>query len=331
MLEASARLLRLLSLLQSRRDWSGAELAARLEVTDRTIRHDIHRLRQLGYAVDATPGVAGGYRLGTASVVPPMLLDDDETVAVAVGLRAAASSPIAGLEAASIRALAKVHHLMPAALQQRASALHSYTVSTPSLGPSVDAEVLVAIASVCRDSEQLHFHYRNHDGAEGLRTVEPHRVVTRGARWYLVAWDLRSSAWRTFRVDRIDLATNHRGARFTPRALPDQDLAGYVERGFIDALWQQRATVIVYASATEIRRRVPPIVTVEAIDQHRCRVNVGSSSPQMLAAYLAMLNADFQFEEASDVHGLVEALRTIADRFRTAAQHAGPRDPADLH
>ena len=204
MLETSARLLRLLSLLQARRDWTSAELAARLGVTTRTIRNDVDRLRGLGYPVDARPGVAGGYRLGTGGALPPLLLDDEEAVAVAVGLRTAASGSVAGIEETSVRALAKLQQVLPSRLRRRVSAFQSHALPVPSRGPQVDPDVLTVIASACRDHERLRFDYRAHSGAPSRRSVEPYRLVNDRRRWYLVAWDTDRDAWRTFRVDRIE-------------------------------------------------------------------------------------------------------------------------------
>src|SRR6516162_6810332 len=196
MLETSARLLRLLSLLQARRDWTGAELAARLNVTSRTIRNDMTRLRALGYPVEARPGVAGGYRLGTGSSLPPLLLDDEETVAVAVGLRTAANGSVAGIEEASVRALAKLQQVLPAALRRRVHALEAFAVPVPATGPRADAGTLATLAAACRDQQRIRFDYERHDGMRDRRDVEPHRLVGAGRRWYLVAWDTSHQAWR---------------------------------------------------------------------------------------------------------------------------------------
>src|SRR6267154_2610598 len=207
MLETSARLLRLLSLLQARRDWTSAELAIRLGVTARTIRNDIDRLRGLGYPVDARPGVSGGYRLGTGGALPPLLLDDDEAVAVAIGLRTAASGSIAGIEETSVRALAKLQQVLPSRLRRKVSAFQSYAMPTPSHGPQVDPDVLTVIASACRDHERLRFDYTAHSGAASRRSVEPYRLVNDRRRWYLMAWDTDRDDWRTFRADRIEPRT----------------------------------------------------------------------------------------------------------------------------
>ena len=187
MLETSARLLRLLSLLQARRDWTSTELATRLGVSTRTIRNDVGRLRGLGYPVDARPGVAGGYRLGTGAALPPLLLDDEEAVAVAVGLRTAASGSVAGIEETSVRALAKLQQVLPSRLRRRVSAFQTYTLPVPARGPRVDPDILTVIASACRDHERLRFDYTAHSGAVSRRAVEPYRLVNDRRRWYLVA------------------------------------------------------------------------------------------------------------------------------------------------
>ena len=219
MWETSARLLKLLSLLQARRDWPGADLAARLEVTERTVRRDIGRLRDLGYPVHASRGTDGGYRLGAGAAMPPLLLDDDEAVAVAVGLRTAARSPVTGIEETSVRALAKLENVLPSRLRRRVSAVADYTVPVPpdSPPPPVDPAVLTTLASACRDHERLRLDYRAHDGTSTVRSVEPHRLVSWGQKWYLLGWDTGRGDWRTFRVDRIRAAHPGRSPVHTAR------------------------------------------------------------------------------------------------------------------
>ena len=320
MLETSARLLRLLSLLQARRDWTSAELAARLGVTTRTIRNDVDRLRRLGYPVDARPGVAGGYRLGTGGALPPLLLDDEEAVAVAVGLRTAASGSIAGIEETSVRALAKLQQVLPSRLRRRVSAFQSYALPVPSRGPQVDPDVLTVIASACRDHERLRFDYRAHSGAASRRSVEPYRLVNDRRRWYLVAWDTDRDDWRTFRVDRIEPRTPT-GPRFTPRALPpDREIAAQVARGAGEATWRYRARVIVHAPAAHVRGRLPIPVEVESLGEDRCAFEPGSDDPEMLALYLGMLDADFTIVDSPE---LVDALRQ-ADRALPARDRRQP-------
>jgi predicted DNA-binding transcriptional regulator YafY len=313
--ETSARLLRLLSLLQARRDWTGSELAARLGVTTRTVRHDVDRLRGLGYPVDARPGVAGGYRLGTGGALPPLLLDDEEAVAIAVGLRTAASGSVAGIEEASVRALAKLQQVLPARLRHRVSAFQVYALAGPSRTPHVDPDVLTMIASACRDHERLRFDYQTHSGTPSQRTVEPYRLVHDRQRWYLVAWDTGRDAFRTFRVDRIE-PRPPAGPRFTPRPLPsDREIAAQVARGAAQATWRYRARVIVHAPAAYVRDRLPMPMEVESLDQGRCVFEPGSDHPEMLALYLGLLDADFEIVDSPE---LLEALRILTARYQRA-------------
>jgi predicted DNA-binding transcriptional regulator YafY len=315
MAETSARLLRLLSLLQGRRDWTSTELAARLGVTTRTIRHDVDRLRELGYPVNARPGVAGGYRLGAGGALPPLLLDDEEAVAVAVGLRTAAGGSVAGIEEASVRALTKLQQMLPARLRHRVGAFASAALPGPSRGPQVDPDVLTLIASACRDTERLRFDYLAHSGAGSRRVTEPYRLVHDRGRWYLVAWDLDREAWRTFRVDRIS-PLPPAGPRFTPQPLPsDAEIAVRVARGAGEATWRYRARVIVHAPAAYVRERLPIPVPVQALGPERCAFEPGSDHPEMLALYVGMLGADFTVVDSPE---LADALRTLIGRYQRA-------------
>src|SRR5262252_1987222 len=315
MLETSARLLRLLALLQALRDWTSTELATRLSVGTRTIRNDVDRLRRRGYPVDARPGVAGGYRLGTGGALPPLLLDDEEAVAVALALRTAASGPIAGIEETSVRALAKLQQVLPPRLRRRVSTFQSYALPVPSRGPQVDPDVLTVIASACRDHERLRFDYRAHSGAASRRSVEPYRLVNDRQRWYLVAWDTDRHAWRTFRADRIAPRTPA-GPRFTPRALPsDGEIAAQVARGVGEATWRYRARGIVHAPAARVRGRLPIPVEVESLGEDQCAFEPGADDPQMLALYLGMLGADFEIVDAPE---LVDALHKLTGRYQRA-------------
>lgn len=322
MLETSARLLRLLSLFQSRRDWTGTELAKRLGISGRTVRKDVERLRQLGYPVDSTIGAAGGYRLGTGAAIPPLLLDDEEAVAVALGLRSGAGGSVCGIEEASVRALAKVQQLLPATLRRRVSALETYSVQAPASGPAVPADTLTTIASSCRDQVQIRFDYRRHDGTESSRDVEPYRLVNAGRRWYLVGWDPSRDAWRTFRVDRIRLVPNHAGRRFVPRKLPDDDPAADLIKG-ISLAWPYRASVIARASAEAILPRLPQQLVIEPISENSCRVELSSDSPQALAAWLGMLGVDFDIENPEGYPELLEHLRQTAARYNRVAGAPG--------
>jgi predicted DNA-binding transcriptional regulator YafY len=320
MRETSARLLRLLSLLQTQRDWTGPLLAARLGVSTRTVRADIERLRSLGYPVQSTPGVGGGYRLGAGAALPPLLLDDDEAVAVAIGLRTCAGGSVAGIEETSVRALAKLEQVLPSRLRHRVRAVHRATVAVPGTGPTVDADVLTALAAAIRASERLRFDYADHGGATSRRDAEPHRLVTWGRRWYLVAWDNDRADWRTFRVDR--LARPVPTGRFTPRGLPDGDVATLVQRGVGAATWRHRARVLVQSPAEQVGRRLPPAVSVEPVDADSCVVDVGSDSPHALALHLGLLDVDF---EVLDDPELAAAFGRLADRYRRAASRSAPR------
>ncbi|GAA0965832.1 WYL domain-containing protein [Acrocarpospora macrocephala] len=314
MLETSARLLRLLSLLQARRDWSGADLAERLNVSERTVRRDVERLRDLGYPVNATRGTDGGYRLGAGTAMPPLLLDDDEAVAVAVGLRTAAGGSVTGIEETSVRALAKLEQVLPSRLRYRVNTLQTYTEPVPAdrPGPAVDPSVLTALAAACRDQERLRFDYRAHDGTTGVRTVEPHRLVSWGRRWYLVAWDVDRQDWRTFRVDRVEPRVPT-GPRFPPRDPPEGGAAAYVARGVSAAAWRYRSRVVVHAPAEVVTERVNPAVgVVEALDEHTCVLHTGADSLNTLAVYLGMLDLDFEVTEPPE---LIDHIRDLTARY----------------
>ncbi|PSK96260.1 putative DNA-binding transcriptional regulator YafY [Murinocardiopsis flavida] len=318
-METSARLLKLLSLLQTPRHWQGAELAERLSVSGRTVRNDVERLRGLGYPVDATRGSAGGYRLAAGASMPPLLLDDEEAVAVAIGLRTAAESAMEGVEETSLRALAKLEQVLPSRLRRRVGALRDHTVPVPAdrRGTRVPTDTLVTIAGACRDNERLRFDYRNHSGSAGRRSTEPYGLVTWGRRWYLVAWDLDRADWRTFRADRIEPLTPT-GPRFTPRDLPEGgDLAAYVSRRVSAAAWRYRASITVHAPAEAVTARISPAVgTVTAVDEHTSVLHTGADELETLAVYTGMLGVDFTVDDPPE---LVAHLRILADRYARAA------------
>jgi predicted DNA-binding transcriptional regulator YafY len=314
-LETSARLLELLSLFQAQRYWSGADLCERLEITSRTLRRDVDRLRRLGYPVNSTSGTAGGYQLGAGATLPPLLLDDDEAVAVAVGLRTAASGTIAGIEDASVRALSKLQQVLPQRLRRRVTALHTFILPLTNQGPAVDAELLSTIAAASRDCESLRFRYQSRDGAATVRQVEPHRLVHTGRRWYLAAWDQDRDDWRTFRLDRIEPRVRT-GARFTPREPPDGDFAAYVSRSVSWAPYPYHAKVRVHASAEATAERLPAnVATLEAVDPETCLLHTGGSSLDTLSICLALIGFDFEVLEPPE---LVERVRSLAERFNRA-------------
>jgi predicted DNA-binding transcriptional regulator YafY len=316
--DTSARLLRLLSLLQTPRDWTGAELADRLEVSPRTIRNDIERLRGLGYPVHATRGSIGGYRLAAGTTVPPLLLDDDEAVALAVGLRTAAGGAVTGFEETSLRALAKLEQLLPARLRSRVNALQTHTVLVGHRsGPTVDPDVLTLLAGVCRDHQRLRFDYADRGGAPSQRRVEPHRLVNAGQRWYLVAWDTDRADWRTFRVDRMHPRLSS-GPRFAPRDLSDEAVVALVSRGVPAAARRFQARVTVRAPAATIAERIGPWVgTVEAVDDATCLLETGADTLEILAVYLGMLDAEFSVIDQPELRAHLEAL---AGRYARSVQ-----------
>jgi predicted DNA-binding transcriptional regulator YafY len=318
MLETSVRLLRLLSLLQGRRDWSGAELAERLQVTSRTVRNDVGRLRLLGYQVDSTTGTAGGYRLGAGAALPPLLLDDEEAVAVAVSLHAAAGGTVTGIEEASLRALAKLQQMLPARLGHRIEAVRAATVFVGGGAPAVESGTLTAIAAAIRDSERLRFDYRGgRDAKAGVRAAEPHRLVFTGRRWYLLAWDCDRDDWRTFRVDRIRPRTPN-GPRFTPREPPGGDAAAHVVRGAGSTAWRHQARVRFHAPASALAERLTPAAgLLRDVDDGTAILETGGDSLYELATFLGSLGVDFTVLDPPELRSLLGAL---ADRYKAAAR-----------
>ncbi|HEY2638768.1 MAG TPA: YafY family protein [Streptosporangiaceae bacterium] len=316
MMETSARLLRLLSLLQARPEWPGADLARRLDVTVRTLRRDVQKLRSLGYPVHAVPGVAGGYRLGAGAALPPLLLDDEEAIAVALSLRSAATHSVTGVGEASVRALAKLEQVLPSRLRERAMAVSQATVPLTGPGAAVDADVLTAIARACRNTERLVFGYRRGQESElAERRVEPHRLVQAGYRWYLVARDLDREEWRTFRADRI-FSPRLTGIRFEPRDPPDA--AAFVANAVTTAPYRYHARVRVQAPANVVAGLVPPTVAViEAVSADSCLLTSGSDSLDSLAFHIAMIGCDFTVLDPPE---LTERMEALAARLQQARQ-----------
>ena len=318
----SSRLLELLSLLQARRDWPGAELAERLEVSRRTVRRDVERLRELGYPVESLTGPAGGYRLASGTAMPPLLLDDDEAIAIAVGLRTAARASVDGIEETSVRALVKLEQVLPARLRRRVAALGAATVTLPGGGgPTVDPQSLTVLATACREGECVRFAYRARDGAEGRREVEPHSLVNLGRRWYLLAWDRGREDWRSFRVDRLTKPAAT-GVRHPRRQPPGGDAARFVARGISSAPQRYEARVTVRLSAEELRRWVPERWgTVEPIDAHSCEYRTGDYDLGWLTMRIAMIGAEYEVHEPPE---LIEELRVLAGRVgRAVATDSG--------
>jgi predicted DNA-binding transcriptional regulator YafY len=330
MLETSARLLRLLGLLQVRPEWPGTELAGRLGVTVRTLRRDVQRLRDLDYPVHSVPGVAGGYRLGPGRALPPLLLDDDEAIAVVVSLRSAASHTVAGLAEASVSALVKLEQVLPARLRERTSAIQQATVALTGPGPVIDPELLASLAAACRRHQRLRLRYRNRSGSDSSRIIEPYRLVSTGYRWYLMAFDVERADWRTFRVDRI-AAAPEAGARFVPRDPPDP--AAFVATAVTSAPYRYQARVLVHAPLHVIAQEVPPTIGVLATaGTGSCLLTAGSDSLAALTFHLSGLGADFTVLEPPE---LIEFVRQTADRLtrsalrsdQTAAERAAGASP----
>ena len=317
MSDPTTRVLDLLGLLQTHRFWPGPELAARLTVSERTLRRDIDRLRVLGYPVDATPGAAGGYRLAAGAHMPPLLLDDDEAVAIAVGLRAAAGAAVEGIEETSVRALAKLDHVLPDRLRRRVGAVHATVVPlrvAPARGPMVDPGSLALLSQACLDREEVRFEYRRRDGEEGRRLVEPHQLVSAGRRWYLVAWDVRRDDWRTFRVDRLT-EPRQAGRRFPRREIPGGDAAAFVARSIGDMPTQHRVVVVVDAPEEAVARATHAVRgRVEVLGDGRCRVEMGADSPEWLAFVVAELALDHDVDVEAPPE-VLDVLRRLSDRL----------------
>jgi predicted DNA-binding transcriptional regulator YafY len=315
MANTSSRTLRLLSLLQTHRYWSGNELAAKLGVSVRTLRRDVDRLRGLGYPVEAHRGVDGGYQLAAGAALPPLAVDDDEAVAVVFGLRAAATSAVAGIEDSSVRALSKIVQVMPPRLRRRVDALRAVTVpATWGAGPVVEAGVLTTVAQACWDEERMRFSYKGRGGDITERLVEPHRLVSLGRRWYLVAYDLTRHDWRTFRLDRIDDARGT-GARFHPRELPAEDAAAFVQAGIENVPRVHTIEALIHAPAATVRTVLGPWGTVEDVGHERCRLDMTADSLDWPTMALGAVGAEF---EVLDPPELVEHIREWATRFHRA-------------
>ncbi|WP_406148202.1 helix-turn-helix transcriptional regulator [Streptomyces sp. NBC_01012] len=324
MTDTPARLLKLLSLLQTPREWPGSELADRLDVTPRTIRRDIDRLRELGYPVEASRGSVGGYRLVAGSAMPPLLLDDEEAVAIAVGLRAGAGHAIEGVDEASVRALAKLEQVLPSRLRHRVSSLQNATVPlTRGDGSTIDPHTLTTIASAVTGRERLRFAYRAGDGTGSRRQAEPYRLVSTGNRWYLVAYDMDREDWRTFRVDRVSepFVT---GSRFIPRELPTGggDAAEFLAGSMARTQPGLHLDVTFQAPAGFVTARLPATLgAVEPTDEQSCRLRtVSFDSLEWVALRLALVDCEFE------VHGpdrLLEYLGGLGTRLTRAASSGG--------
>lgn len=313
-MSTSSRMLRLLSLLQTHRYWPGSELSERLEVSPRTLRRDIDRLRELGYAVDAVRGVAGGYQLQAGAALPPLLLEDEEAVAIAVALRTAASGAVAGLEETSLQALTKVIALMPPRLRRRMDALRSQTDGVPwAGGPQLDAAALTTLAQACRDDEMVTFSYTARGAERTDRRVEPHRLVTIGRRWYLVGYDRDRQDWRSFRVDRIE-GPSTTGQRFRPRELPAEDAPAFVRAGIQSRPQRYDVRVRLAVDPAVVEERVGHWATVTP-DGDGCRMVMATDTLDWPLLVLSQLDAEFTVEGPAELR---EALSAAAGRFGRA-------------
>lgn len=311
----SSRLLTLLSMLQGRRDWPGRELESRLGVSRRTVRRDVERLRELGYPIESVSGPAGGYRLEAGTAMPPLLLDDEEAIAIAVGLRTAAGASVAGIEETSVRALVKLEQVLPRHLRRRVQALGAVASPGPRGGRLVDPQVLTVVASACRDRERLRFAYTNRGGEASRRLVEPRGLVNLGRRWYLLAWDCDRTDWRTFRLDRIETPAGA-GGRCRDRELPGGvSDADYVAANLSRARARYDAHITVRCPAAELERRRWLVGTVTPIDAVSCEYRTSESDLDWLAVTVAMLGHDFEVHEPP---GLIERLTMIGERIGRA-------------
>jgi predicted DNA-binding transcriptional regulator YafY len=321
MANTSTRTLRLLSLLQSRRYWPGAELARRMQVSARTLRRDVDRLRELGYPVQARRGVDGGYQLAAGAALPPLVVDDDEAVALAVGLQAAAQDAVEGIAESSVRALAKVVQVMPSRLRRQVEALAAMTVPGGWGGTTrsyVDPAILTTVAVACRDSERLRFAYTTADGNSAERDVEPHRLVWLGRRWYLVGYDLNRHDWRSFRLDRLTVPRGT-GARFRPREIPAGDAAAFVRAGIDTARGAYDVEFLVDAPAAAVRERIGRWSTVDDVDDARCRVRMTADGLDWPVMALGVVGADFHVVSPPE---LIDRVRDWGRRFSRAGDAA---------
>ena len=323
MRETSARLLKLLSLLQTRRDWAGADLAERLNVTPRTVRRDVDKLREIGYPVNATAGVGGGYQLGPGAEMPPLLLDDEETLAVAFGLQSAAGGAVAGIGEASLRALTKLRQVMPSRIRHRLDALRIDVVDRPARS-AVDAGILSVVAGVCHNRERLRFDYRSHDGTETRREVEPYSLVRSGARWYLLGWDLLRQDWRSFRVDRLTPKVPT-GPRFTPRALPEGGAAAFVAAGLARPFTQVQASIALQAPIETIAPMIDERWgTIESGPDQTCTVPLSGDSLESIAHWLGAFDTDFTIlgppELEAECMRVAERHTFLSERYRASVR-----------
>lgn len=323
MLDTSSRLVRLLSLLQARRFWPGPALAEALEITPRTLRRDVDRLRRLGYPVESSGGVAGGYRLGAGARLPPLMLEEEEALALAVALQAASGS-LAGMEGAALRALGKLDQVLPSALRRRLEGMRRSILRLEGGGGAATFEAVRALSEACDERAVVRFSYRGREKEPSRRSVEPHRIVCLGKRWYLVAWDLDREDWRTFRVDRIASAIE-KGEPFAPRIPPDADVETYLTRSVAIAAYRMEIVVRLFGPFSELRGKISPAWgLLEEVEEGVCRLRTGANSPEAAAVWLASMGVDFEVEEGAE---FAAHLGSVAERLRraVAATESGKR------
>jgi predicted DNA-binding transcriptional regulator YafY len=313
--DSAAHLLRLLSLLQTRPRWTGAELAARLEITERTLRRDIERLRTLDYPVNAVRGVAGGYGLSPGGTLPPLLLDEDEAVAVAVSLRTAANASVTGIADTAVSALLKLQQVLPNRLRHRVTALYQATAALPGWLTTVDTDVLTLIAAACRDGVTLRLAYTDYHGARSARVVEPHRLVHTGRRWYLVARDVERGAWRSFRADRIR-DPQSTGMRFVHQDPPNA--VDFVAAAITATPYSHRARILFHAPATTVAEHIAPSVgVIEPAGEDKCILTTGSDSLDAIAMHLGLFDLAFTVLGPPELRTRIQA---VANRLQQALQ-----------
>ncbi|MDN3480953.1 YafY family protein [Arthrobacter sp. APC 3897] len=332
MLETSARLLHLLSLLQMRREWTGAALADRMTVTERTVRRDISKLRSLGYPISASPGIAGGYQLGSGAQLPPLLLDDDEALAVALGLTAVATGPVSGIGEASVRALAKLEQVLPGRLRPKFSALRQSVSVLGGNAANVDPQTLTAMSGAIAEQRVVSFRYTAAGNAPGRRLVEPYKLVSTGRRWYLAAWDLERQDWRTFRMDRCQSIPAIR-ERFFPRPLPARDMAAYVQDSITRFPYRYDVVLRLAAPVTDLQERIPPeAASLEADGPEHTILRGGWDSLDLPLMRLAALDIEFEILAPAEMRDRARAAAALLQRaggVQPSAEYGKAADSSD--
>lgn len=321
MTTASTRVLRLLSLLQARREWSGTELSERLEVDVRTVRRDANRLRELGYVIESAAGPGGGYRLAAGAHTPPLLLDDEEVLTIALALGSSAGT-LGNLTQAALGLLVKLDQLLPTRLRRKWKGIADVTMTLPGRDAAVDTRLLTALAAACRDERRVTFNYGDRQQRETSRDVEPMRLVHTGRVWYLAAWDIGRQDWRTFRLDRINVEVGVRlGVAFVPRS-PPEDFATLVSRAISAAPYTHRARLRIPLPLEQARRQVPAWVgMLEPLDETRCVASLSANSHEALVALIVNAAVPFELIEPAE---LAAPIRAVAKRLLAGLEISAP-------